>query len=146
MIHRVLLNISVLRLVAESPTYAVVKYSTKKRGEEGQKALAEFKRFEQLVESREFKTRLLGGASVMEPFSIVLHYGEGDSVPISHVLPIFQYTYDLSQQLDDFDAVTEFLTTEDERDAVAEIVRNRWLGAGRLVGIKKQRAPARLCP
>ena len=49
MIHRVLANLSALRLVSESPTYLIVKASTKKRGEEGKKALAEFQRFEELV-------------------------------------------------------------------------------------------------
>jgi hypothetical protein len=38
MIHRVWLNISGLRLITESPTYAIVKATTKKRGEEGKKA------------------------------------------------------------------------------------------------------------
>ena len=136
MIHRVWLNISVLRLVAESPTYTVVKAATKKRGEEGKRALEEFKRFESLVESREFKVRLQGGAGVMEPFSIMLHYSEGDKVPLSHVLPVFQTIYDFSQQMGDFDAISEFLDSEEERDAVAECVRHRYLGEGRKVGLK----------
>ena len=50
MIHRVWLNISVLRLVAEPPTFTVVKAATRKRGEEGKKAMEEFKRFESLVD------------------------------------------------------------------------------------------------
>ena len=136
MIHRVWLNISVLRLVAESPTYSIVKAATKKRGEEGKRALEEFRRFESLVESREFKVRLLGGASVMEPFSMVLHYGVGDSVPLSHVLPCFQLLYDFSQQMDEFEAITDFLDSEEERDEVSECVRDRWLGEGRRVGLK----------
>lgn len=137
MLHRVQVNLSVMRLVAESPTFALVKASTKKRGEEGKKALAEFKRFENLVESRSFKVRLLGGSSVMEPFSIALHYSEGDSTPLSHVLPVFQLLYDFSQQLDDFDVVTNFLEEEEDRDAIPDCVRNRWLGQGRLVGLKQ---------
>ena len=89
MINRVLLNVSVLCLVAESPTWAVVKSSTKKRGDEGKKAMAEFKRFETLVGSRAFRERLVGRTNVMEPFSIVLHYGEGDFVPLrASCLPI----------------------------------------------------------
>jgi hypothetical protein len=136
MCHRVLLNLSVLRLLTESPTYALVKSSTKKRGEEGKKALAEFKRFEKLVESREFRGRLMGTTSVMEPFSIALHYSEGDSVPLSHVLPVFQFIYDFSQQIDSFEAITEFMQEEEERDAVADCVRQRWLGQTRKVGLK----------
>ena len=136
MLHRVLLNVSVLRLVAESPTFAVVKSSTKKRGEEGKKAMAEFERFESLVSDPAFKKRLQGGTNVMEPFSIVLHYGEGDSVPLSHVLPLFQTLYDFSQQLDDFDEITAFMAEEEERDAVPDAVRKRWLGHGRKVGVK----------
>ena len=136
MVHRVQANLSVLRLVSESPTYTVVKSATKKRGEEGKKALAEFKRFESLVESRKFRTRLLGTTNVMEPFSLVLHYGEGDSVPLSHVFPLFQYSYDFAQQLDQIEAVTDFMEEEDERDQVVECVRKRWLGEGRKVGLK----------
>eukprot|EP00966_Prymnesium_polylepis_P158017 3652369-Prymnesium_polylepis.1 len=124
-------------MVAESPTFALVKAATKKRGEDGKKALLEFKRFSDLVESRSFKTRLFGGTSVMQPFSMGLHYGEGDSTPLSHVLPLFQLMYDFSQQLDDFDVITEFMTEEEERDAIAECVRKRWLGAGRKVGLKQ---------
>ena len=138
MLYRVLLNLSVLRLVAESPTFQLVKTSTKKRGEEGKKAYAEFQRFEQLVDRKagEFRVRLLGGTSVLEPFSIALHYGEGDSTPLSHVLPVFQHLYDFAQDLDCSDAITEFLTEEDDRDAVQERMRRRWLGEGRLVGLK----------
>ena len=44
--------------------------------------MAEFERFESLVSDPAFKKRLQGGTNVMEPFSIVLHYGEGDSVPL----------------------------------------------------------------
>eukprot|EP00966_Prymnesium_polylepis_P336783 7391746-Prymnesium_polylepis.1 len=136
MCFRVLLNLSAMRLVAESPTYALVKSLTKKRGEEGKKALAEFKRFESLVEARAFRIRLLGTVSIMEPFSIALHYCEGDSVPLSHIFPVFQLVYDFSQQVDDFEAVTEFMTEEEERDAVADRVRKRWLGESRKVGLK----------
>ena len=71
MLHRVLLNISVLRLVAESPTFAVVKSSTKKRGEEGKKAMAEFERFESLVSDPAFKKRLQGGTNVMELWGLL---------------------------------------------------------------------------
>eukprot|EP00966_Prymnesium_polylepis_P257689 5953038-Prymnesium_polylepis.1 len=127
-----------MRLVAESPTFNVVKSATKKRGDEGKKALAEFERFEALVDTgaRAFRKRLLGGCSVMEPLSIALHYGEGDSIPLSHTLPLFQNVYDFSQQLDDFDAIKEFMEEEEERDAVQDRVRKRWLGEGRLVGLK----------
>eukprot|EP00966_Prymnesium_polylepis_P014182 327503-Prymnesium_polylepis.1 len=72
----------------------------------------------------------------MEPFSIALHYGEGNSVPLSHVLPLYQLLYDFSQQLDDFDAITEFMTEEEERDAVTDCCRKRWLGEARKVGLK----------
>ena len=39
MIYPVWLNVSVLRLVAESPTYTIVKAATRNRGEEGKKAV-----------------------------------------------------------------------------------------------------------
>ena len=136
MIYRVQLNVSVMRLVAESATFTVVKAATRKRGEEGKKAMEEFNRFESLVETRNFRVRLQGGTSIMEPFSIALHYGEGDSTPLSHVFPLFQYLYDFSQQLGDFEAITDFMEEEDARDAVSECVRKRWLGEGRLVGLR----------
>ena len=71
----------------------------------------------------------------MQPFSIALHYGEGDSVPLSHVLPLYQHMYDFAHDLDSFQPITDFMKEEEERDAVATCVRERWIGSGRKVGL-----------
>ena len=62
------------------------------------KGLKECEDFEELVTSRNFKQELLGATALLEPFSLVLHYLEGDSIPVSHVYPCFQFMYDFNQQ------------------------------------------------
>lgn len=136
MVYRVHANIAALRLLSESPIFAHVLSSTKARGKEGHKAVEEFNRFETFVTDRSSKLRLSGCVTILKPFSIALHYLEGDNVPMSHIFPVFQLMYDFSQQLDDFPVVTSFLSEEEERDEVASCVRKRWLGHGRLVGLK----------
>lgn len=113
MMARVLANRAALRRLTELPTWSAVKSSTASRGVDGKKALGEFERFEDLVESRTFKDRLAGGVAVLEPFSVALHYCEGDSVPLSHSFPVFQLLYDFLQQLGDYKNVTNLLP-EDE--------------------------------
>ena len=49
----------------------------------------------------------------MEPFSIILHYSEGDSVPLPHVLPCIQLIYDFSQQLNEFEPISAFFDEEE---------------------------------
>ena len=129
-------NYSALRLVSESPVYAVVKQQLKKRGQEGKKALEEFERFEELTASRRSREKIGGVSATLGPFSHVLHYGEGDSVPVSHVLPCFQLCYDFSQQLNEYTAITAVLEKEEHHDEFVSAVRDRWLGEGRKVGVK----------
>lgn len=136
MLSRALKNASAMRLVVESCVFTIVQQSTRKRGQEGEKASAEFERFASLVESRAFRDRLRGAVSVLEPISQALHYSEGDSVPLSHILPLFQTIYDFSQQLEDFPAISDFLDSDEERDEVMHCVSNRWIGRGRSVGLR----------
>ena len=125
-----------MRLVSESAVFDLVLSSLKKRGKESEKSVAEFKRFRELVEARSFYDRLAGGKALLEPFSLNLHYSEGDSVLLSHVYPSFQLLYDFAQTLDEFDAITTLLEEEEELDAVNQLVKERWLGEGAKVGLR----------
>lgn len=138
MCMRVVKNFSVLRLLSESDSFAAVKAQVSKRGRQGEKSLVEFQRFEDLVGSRDARTKILGAAMLLEPFSTVLHYLEGDSVPVSHVYPCYQLLYDFVQQLGKVSQISALLEDEDEQDKVCSIVRDRWLGAARKTGLKDQ--------
>ena len=125
-----------MRMVADSAVFSIVLAALKKRGKESEKSVAEFRRFRELVDSSVFYKRLAGGRGVLEPFSMGLHYGEGDKVPLSHVYATFQTMYEFSQNLKDFEVITDFLEDE-EPDEVTGLVRERWLGTqGGKVGLK----------
>lgn len=136
MCSRAVKNYSVLRLVSESAVFGAVKQQTRKRGDAGSKTLQQMRRFEELVGSRVAKDRIMGAASLLQPFSTVLHYLEGDSVPISHIYPCYQLLYDYAQQLGSMDEIQSLLESEDDQDQVLSAMRDRWLGAGRKVGLK----------
>ena len=51
--------------------------------------MKECEKFEELVANRKFKYELLALTSLLEPFSIILHYYEGDSVPVLYMSHIF---------------------------------------------------------
>ena len=65
----------------------------------GRKALAKFNTFEAIVETRSFNPKLEIGANVLMSLSCALHYLEGNSVPISHMYPVFQGLFDFVQSL-----------------------------------------------
>ena len=129
-------NMGALRLVSESPILDAIKLQLKKRGKDGVKGLKECEDFEELVTSRNFKQELLGATALLEPFSLVLHYLEGDSIPISHVYPCFQFMYDFTQQLQEFDTITKLLDADEDCDEVNTKTRERWLGGSRKVGLR----------
>lgn len=129
-------NHPVLRHISESSIFEVVKAEARRRGQAGQKSLAEFARFEDLAGSRASRSKVSGAAVLLEPFSAVLHYLEGDSTPVSHVYPCYQLLYDYSQQVGKVDAVTAVLSTQADRDAVCSAMRDRWLGDARKKGLK----------
>lgn len=138
MCYRAWKNFSALRLLSESDTFTLVKQQVRRRGQSGQRAVEEFNRFEDLAGTRSVKMRLRGVASVLQPFSQVLHYLEGDSVPISHVYPCYQLLYDFSQEIGQLEELTNVLSNEEEQDLVVNAVRQRWLGSGRKVGLRDE--------
>lgn len=135
MCQRVIKNWAVLRQVSESDTFSVLKDTARRRGQAGQKSLAEFRRFEQLADVRQNRERIATTNLVLEPFSIILHYLEGDSVPISHVYSCYQTLYDFAQQLGSVPDIASVLDQQ-EQDKVCNAVRSRWLGTARKTGLK----------
>ena len=73
----------------------------------------------------------------MAPFSIVLHYLEGDSIPLSHVYPLFQSLFDYVICLPS--AVSTVLADMDEgiEATIVGLVTDRWEGTNRLVGLRQ---------
>lgn len=98
--------------------------------------MSEFQKFEDLTSSRVSRDKIGGVAYLLKPFSVLLHYLEGDSVPISHLYPCFQILYDFAQQLDSYSQINSLLEEDEQREAVCSAVRERWLGIGRRVGLK----------
>ena len=130
-------NISVVRMLAESPVYKLCKEQAKKRGGvEGKTALSKFELFESIIETRTFKVKLALGAEVLMPLSMALHYLEGDSIPMSHVYPVFQAIYSYVQGLEDELTVSELLDGEDINNMI-KLVRDRWEGVTRKKGLKQ---------
>lgn len=137
MCMRVVKNFSVLRLLSESNAFEVLKGQASKRGgEQGQKQLPKFKRFEEIAGSRPRRNKIQGAAMLLEPLSTVLHYLEGDGTPVSHVYPCYQLIYDYVQQLSTMPEITEVLASEDDQDKVSSLVRERWLGVARKTGLQ----------
>ena len=136
MLQSVFKCIGAVRAVIDSPVYKLCKEEARKRGgPEGHKALEKFNTFEAIVETRSFKPKLEIGANVLKPLSCALHYLEGDSVPLSHVYPVFQGIYDFVQSLADELSVQDLIDSSD-CEKMVELVNERWLGAGRKVGLK----------
>ena len=125
-----------VRVVLDSPVYALCKEHTRKRGgKEGKDALAKFNLFEQIVDTRTFKTKLEVGAAVLQPLSMALHYLEGDSVPLSHVVPIYQGIFDFVQSLEDDLSISQLLESSD-CERIVELVKERWQGTARKKGLQ----------
>jgi len=129
-------TIAAVRVLIDSPIYKMAREEKRKRGgEEGRKATEKFNTFELTVEARSFKLKLDIGANVLMPLSLALHYLEGDSIPMSHIYPVFQAVYDYVQSLCDELSVQDLLTTAD-CERMVELVQERWLGTARKVGLK----------
>ena len=69
----------------------------------------------------------------MAPFSIVLHYLEGDSIPNSHVYPLCQCLVDFVADLPE--CIVEMFGTE-VLDPLASMVIARWEGTMHRVGLR----------
>ena len=131
-------TMSAVRVMSESGVYKLSKDIVRKRGgDEGKKALEKFNSFEDIIDSRSFKTRLNLCASVLMPFSCALHYLEGDKVPISHVYPVYQALFSYVQGLkDEVDKSLQDFLEESDIEKMIELVQTRWHGKTRTVGLK----------
>lgn len=139
-LHLMLLSLfkclAAVKLVLDSPVYKLCKDHTRKRGgAEGKEALAKFNKFEQIIETRSFKPRLDVGNAVLMPISMALHYLEGDSVPLSHVIPVYQAIYDFVQTLVDHLSVSDLLDSDD-CEKIVQLVTERWEGTARKKGLR----------
>ena len=127
MIFSVHINWFVVSNLTQTPEYKVLKrHATTKQK-------PDFRRFENLVGSTEVMRQGEAAVGVLRPISSSLHYLEGDSVPPSHVLPIFVLSHHNAKHpptevTEQFDSATI--------DAVAKCFQDRWLGEGRKVGIR----------
>ena len=94
----------------------------------------EFNLFEEIIETRTFKPKLEIGAFTLMPISTALHYLEGDSVPLSHVIPVFQAIFSFVQSLEDDYTIARLLEPGDCKKMV-ELVQERWQGTVRKKGL-----------
>ena len=61
---------------------------------------------------------------MLQPLSMALHYLEGDSVPLSHVVPIYQGIFDFVQSLEDDLSISQLLESSD-CERIVELVKER---------------------
>ncbi|KAK3258609.1 hypothetical protein CYMTET_32352 [Cymbomonas tetramitiformis] len=129
MISCALYNWPILRDIPEWPDYLIVQ-------EKYPDARADFYCFESLVGNTVFKSEGQAAHGIIEPLSRMLHYLEGDSVPPSHLLPLYCLYYSFVCELPL--AVTTRLNNE-TIVGVSTMVKDRWLGrttAPRKVGLR----------
>ena len=91
LVYSVLLHLPILYCVGEWAEYTLVKTKITKKtkvDKRGEKR-AEFGDFETACSSVELKKKAKAVVAVLKPLSSTLHYLEGNSVPPSHVLPLF---------------------------------------------------------
>jgi hypothetical protein len=62
---------------------------------------------------------------LLECFSQVLHYVEGDSAPPSHVLPLYQSLFDYVNAVPD---VIKNVLDKETLEKVVGVVEDRWIG------------------
>ena len=127
-------NWSVLNALIDDPVYQATRgRAIGRRGKEGSKAKSDFNKFEELVDSRSRRHKYRALEVLMAPFSVVLHYLEGDAIPISHLYPFYQSLLDFVADLPEcvgsyFDA--------DILDPLASMVVSRWEGTMQKVGLR----------
>lgn len=128
--------IAAVRALLDSPVYKLCKEGTRRRGgEEGRKAFQTFVTFESILEPRAFSEKLDLASQLLWPISAALHYLEGDSVPLSHVYPVYQGIYDFVQGFAREMALSQLLD-EEHCERIVELVKERWYGAGRKKGLR----------
>ena len=137
MVLCVLRNIlaAVIRDIPTWAEFAIVRDAAVKvaRRDKRPAVEAEFRRFETLVESAATKKAGEGILALLSPFSLVLHFLEGDSVPCSYILPLYASLLHFAKHLPD--SVRNVLE-EATIDAVQEAVRSRWTGSSQHVGLR----------
>jgi hypothetical protein len=131
MIVTVLLNWSVLVEVLDSDEFKLSKRHSKV------KQRPDFIKFEDLVGSVALKRKLEAVRASIGPVCVALHYNEGDSVPISHIVPVYAVLYASAQKPPA--TVTDVFKT-DECKTVVEAMERRWIPSGsgsrRTVGLR----------
>lgn len=125
----VLVNWAAFCKLVESAVFVQCKSAAHRRGgESGEKGETGFVRFKNLITgvSGPTKPKMDAVHALLEPFSDVLHYLEGDSVPTSHIFPLYdhllQYAGTLPQN------VKEVLPQEVQK-TLPDLVKDRWLGS-----------------
>eukprot|EP00966_Prymnesium_polylepis_P199465 4622387-Prymnesium_polylepis.1 len=66
---------------------------------------------------------------------MALHYLEGDSVLLSHIVPIYQGVFDFVQSLTDDLSISQLLESSD-CERINELVQERWQGTARKKGLQ----------
>lgn len=123
-------------VLVNSAVYLLSKNEVRRRGgEEGRKAYEKFISFERIIREPLLRDDLGHASKILQPISIALHYLEGDSVPLSHVYPVYQGIYDYAQSLQDEMSILNFLG-EENCASIVELVKERWFGGSRKVGLK----------
>ncbi|KAK3282159.1 hypothetical protein CYMTET_10088 [Cymbomonas tetramitiformis] len=130
MISTALYNWTVLRDIPEWPEYSIVKTKAIQRKPT---SAEDFERFEDLIGDNSLKKKGIAVNMILEPLSSMLHYLEGDSVPPSHLLPLYCLYFQFVNELPL--AVTTQLEKETVK-SVQQFVKDRWLGVGRKVGLR----------
>jgi hypothetical protein len=121
MLRSVELNWSILQQIVETADFKLCKRHAKPKAKE------HFTRFENLVGNLQIKRKCEALRALMGPMSVALHFHEGDSMFISHILPVYNCLYQHVQRPPD--VVTEAFEAAD-LSQVAGVLSGRWLGSG----------------
>ena len=100
--------------------------------DEGKKSFAKWTRFKSLATNNSFIEKTEALVELLVVFSNVLHYVEGNSVPLSHVYPLY---HALHHFVLNPPAIIKEHISQKTLEAVCEVVRIRWLGGGRKIGL-----------
>ncbi|KAK3285413.1 hypothetical protein CYMTET_6983 [Cymbomonas tetramitiformis] len=125
MVSTALYSWSILRDIPDWPEYAVVKL---KATQTKRTAEAEFNRFEDLVGDMALKKKGVALNFVLEPLCNILHYVEGDSVPPSHLLPLYCLYF---KQMGELPLAVTTQFRRETLDSIKQLVKDRWLGTSR---------------
>jgi Protein of unknown function (DUF 659) len=136
MCRSVLEAFALFSFLLETTVFKESVAAASRRGNEGKKAQSEFVHFKNCANNvNDFKGMLKAVVTLLLPFSVGLHYLEGDDVPSSHAKPIYsvllRHVHALPEE------VTEHLSASTLEDVVS-IVNTRWIPpeGSRKVGMK----------